>query len=144
MAKQFFTPEEQQEIVKAIAQAESNTSGEIRVRVESYCRGNVLQHAAKLFHKLEMHKTKKRNGVLFYVAVRSHKAAIVGDEGIHHHVKQNFWDNLAKEIVSHFAQDKYKEGLIAGISAAGEKLKEHFPREDGDVNELPDEISFGK
>jgi len=144
MAKQFFTPEEQQEIVQAIAQAESNTSGEIRVHIESYCRGNALQHATKLFHKLEMHKTLKRNGVLFYVAVKSHKVAIVGDEGIHQHVKQNFWDNLAKEIVSFFAQNKYKEGLIVGISAAGEKLKERFPREDGDVNELPDEISFGK
>jgi len=144
MAKHFFSPEEQQEIVQAIAQAESNTSGEIRVRLETYCRGNVLQHAAKLFHQLDMHKTMKRNGVLFYVAVKSRKVAIVGDEGIHQHVKQTFWDNLAKEMLTCFAQNKYKEGLITGILAAGEKLKEHFPRENDDVNELPDEISFGK
>jgi len=144
MAKQFFTQEEQEEIVHAIAEAELKTSGEIRVRLESYCHKNVLQHAAKVFHKLEMHKTVKRNGVLFYVAVKSRKAAIVGDEGIHHYVKQDFWDNLTKEILSRFAQNKYKEGLITGILAAGEKLKEHFPRENDDVNELPDEISFGK
>jgi len=144
MAKQFFTPEEQQEIVHAIAQAELNTSGEIRVRIETYCRGNVLQHAAKLFHRLEMYKTKERNGVLFYVAVKSHKLAIVGDDGIHKHVKQAFWDELTKTMLVYFAKNQYKEGLIDGITAAGEKLKGYFPRQDDDVNELPDEISFGK
>jgi len=143
MTKTFFTPEEQQEIVQAIARAELNTSGEIRVHMEAYCHRSVLHHATKVFHRLEMHKTVKRNGVLFYVAVKSRKVAIVGDEGIHQHVKQEFWDNLAKEIVSCFAQNKYKEGLIIGIERAGEKLKVHFPREDDDVNELPDEISFG-
>jgi len=144
MAKQFFTPEEQQEIVDAIARAERDTSGEICVRLEQYCRGNVMAHAAKLFHQLEMHKTMKRNGVLLYAAVRSRKLAIVGDEGIHHHVKQIFWDNLAKKVLNYFAQNQYKEGLLFGIAAAGEKLKEHFPRQAGDVNEITDDISFGK
>jgi len=144
MAKHFFTPEEQQEIVDAIVQAESNTSGEIRVRIETYCSGNVLQHAAKLFHKLEMYKTAKRNGVLFYAAVKSRKLAIVGDEEIHQQVKQVFWDELTKKMLEYFSKNQYKEGLIVGITAAGEKLKKHFPRQDGDVNELPDEISFGK
>jgi len=144
MIQSFFTPEEQQEIIHAIAQAELNTSGEIRVHIETYCRGNVLHHAAKLFHRLDMHKTERRNGVLFYVAVKSRRLAIVGDTGIHQHVKQIFWDDLTEKISSYFAQNQYKEGLIFGISATGEKLKEYFPHQRDDINELPDEISFGK
>ena len=144
MATQFFTPEEQQEIVAAIANAELNTSGEIRVRIETYCRGNVLRRAAKLFRRLEMFKTVQRNGVLFYAAIKSRKLAIVGDEGIHLRVEQVFWNELTGKILEYFAQNQYKEGLISGITAAGEKLKEYFPRQDDDVNELPDEISFGK
>ena len=144
MVESFFTPEEQQEIIHAIAQAELNTSGEIRVHIETYCRGNVLQHAAKLFHRLNMHKTERRNGVLFYVAVESRKLAIVGDKNIHQYVKQTFWDDLTEKILSYFTQNQYKEGLIFGILAAGEKLKEYFPHQPDDINELPDEISFGK
>lgn len=144
MIESFFTPEEQQEIIHAIAQAELNTSGEIRVHIETYCRGNALQHAAKLFHQLGMHKTERRNGVLLYVAVKSRRLAIVGDKGIHQYVKQTFWDDLTEKILSYFAQNQYKEGLIFGIAATGEKLKEYFPHQPDDINELPDEISFGK
>jgi len=144
MVQSFFTPEEQQEIIHAIAQAELNTSGEIRVHIETYCRGNALQHAAKLFHRLGMYKTEHRNAVLFYVAVESRKLAIVGDKSIHQYVKQIFWDDLTEKISSYFAQNQYKEGLIFGISATGEKLKEYFPHQPDDINELPDEISFGK
>jgi len=144
MATQFFTPEEQQEIVAAIANAELNTSGEIRVRIETYCLGNVLRRATKLFRRLEMYKTAQQNGVLFYAAIKSRKLAIVGDEGIHRRVEQVFWNELTGKILEYFAQNQYKEGLISGITAAGEKLKEYFPRQDDDVNELPNEISFGK
>jgi uncharacterized membrane protein len=140
----FFSLLDREEIKQAIAEAELNTSGEIRVHLETYCRGNVLKRATKLFGQLEMHKTEQRNGVLFYLAVKSRKLAIVGDEGIHQHVQQLFWDELKNSMLKLFAQDRFKEGLISGILATGEKLKEHFPHQEDDVNELSDEISFGK
>jgi len=140
----FFSLQQQGEIMDAIAEAEKNTSGEIRVHLENYCFGNTLKRATKIFKKLGMANTAQHNGVLFYLAVKSRKLAIVGDSAIHEHVKQQFWDELRSGMLDMFAEDHYKEGLVSGILSAGQKLKEHFPYQSDDVNELPDEISFGK
>jgi uncharacterized membrane protein len=139
----FFSKEQQKAITNAIVQAELNTSGEIRVHVESYCKGNPMKRALSLFHSLEMNKTQLHNGVLFYIAFKSHKLAIIGDEAIHRHVKQSFWNEQSANMQALFAQNLYTEALVAAILAAGEKLKEHFPHAETDVNELSDEISFG-
>jgi len=141
-ASAFFTPAQQEEIVKAIREAEQSTSGEIRVHIESRCKGDVLDEAAWLFKKLEMQKTTDRNGVLIYLAVEDRKFAIVGDTGINSVVPPGFWDNIRDHMRQRFSEGLFSEGLSEGILMAGEKLKEHFPYSKGDVNELKDTISF--
>lgn len=89
----FLSKEEEQEIVKAIQQAESVTSGEIRVHLESQIDGNVHERALEVFHMLEMDKTNLHNGVLFYVAVKSKAFAIYGDKGINKTVPDLFWES---------------------------------------------------
>lgn len=143
-AKKFFTKEQQDAIVKAIEVAEHATSGEVRVHIDDECRGEVLDVAATVFHKLKMNKTDLRNGVLFYLAVDNRKFAILGDKGINSKVPENFWDNIKETMLSFFKQGQFAEGLCKGIEMAGEKLKEHFPYQSNDTNELSDEISFGK
>ena len=138
----FFTEEEKGTIKEAIAEAELNTSGEIRVHIEGLCADNVLDRAAYVFEKLEMHKTEQRNGVLFYLAVKNRKFAILGDAGINKVTPANFWENIKEAMAGYFKENKFAEGLIAGIKMAGEKLKAHFPYKEDDVNELPDDISF--
>ena len=78
-AKDFFTKEQEDIIIQAIKEAELNTSGEIRLHVENNCKINVLDRASHIFKKLSMHKTALRNGVLFYLAVKDKKFAILGD-----------------------------------------------------------------
>jgi len=141
---QFFTKEEKDLIKKAIGDAEHNTSGEIRVHIEKICKGDVLDRAAYLFEKLDMHKTEKRNGVLFYLAYEDRKFAILGDAGINAVTPENFWDDIKEKMLSEFSENRFSAGLRQGILMAGEQLKEHFPYMDDDVNELPDEISFGE
>jgi uncharacterized membrane protein len=141
---QFFSSLEQEEIIAAIAEAEKNTSGEIRLHLENYCLGNALKRATKMFQRIGMQQTAQHNGVLFYLAVKSRKLAIVGDSGIHENVQQLFWDELRTNMLKQFAENRYKEGLISGILATGEKLKEYYPYQKDDKNELSDEISFGK
>ncbi|MEI7490028.1 MAG: TPM domain-containing protein [Bacteroidota bacterium] len=143
-ARDFFSPEQQKAITKAIADAELQTSGEIRVHIENTLKGDVLDRAAYLFRQLSMNKTRLRNGVLIYLAVRSRQFAILGDNGIHKVVPENFWDNIKHRMLLDFRENKFTEGLIAAISAAGEQLKKHFPHLDNDKNELPNDISFGK
>ncbi len=142
--QKYFTEEDKLQITNAIRVAENNTSGEIRVHIEKYCKSNVLDRAAYIFEKLKMHKTELRNGVLFYVAIEDKKFAILGDVGINQKVPDNFWEEIKNDVFETFKEKRYAEGLANGIIKAGEQLKEHFPHQDDDVNELSDEISFGK
>lgn len=141
-AKSFFTAEEQSRIVEAIAQAELNTSGEIRVHLENKCTMEVLDRASQVFAKLNMHKTEQRNGVLFYLAVEDHKYAILGDAGINAKTGSDFWNAIKADMAEDFGKGNFADGLVNGILKAGEQLKAHFPYSSDDVNELPNEISF--
>ncbi|MGQ1890274.1 TPM domain-containing protein [Thermophagus sp. OGC60D27] len=144
MAVNIFTEEQKQKIINAIKEAELNTSGEIRVHIERDCPEDVLDRAAFIFEKLKMHKTKLRNGVLFYLAVKDRKFAILGDAGINAKVPEDFWDKTKELMVSHFKNGELARGLEEGIGMAGEQLKTYFAWKEDDVNELSDEISFGK
>jgi uncharacterized membrane protein len=143
-AKDFFSKEQREDIRQAVLNAELDTSGEIRVHIETSCKGEVLDRAAFLFDKLGMHKTAKRNGVLFYVAVKNRRFAVLGDKGINAVVPEDFWDDVKNLLLNHFREERFTEGLIEGIELVGMKLKDHFPYQADDVNELSDDISFGK
>lgn len=142
-AVNFFSKEEKEIIKAAVKEAELNTSGEIRVHIDNLCKEDVLDRAAWWFAKLEMHKTEQRNGVLFYLAVKDHKFAILGDAGINAVTPENFWDTIKEHMLSQFKEGAFAMGLQEGILKAGQALKEHFPYQDDDVNELSDDISFG-
>lgn len=144
MAKHLFSQEEKEIITAAIKAAELETSGEIQVHIENHCGDNVLDRAAEIFETLKMHQTQERNAVLFYLAVEDHQFAILGDCGINWVVPANFWENIKNEMVIHFKNKDFTEGLRLGIEMCGQQLKSHFPyNQEGDINELPDEISFG-
>jgi uncharacterized membrane protein len=143
-ARNFFSVTEKESIKNAISQAELKTSGEIRLHVENRCKGDVLNRASYLFGVMGMHKTQQRNGVLFYLAITDRKFAIIGDVGINVLVPADFWDSTKKIMLEHFSTGAFTEGLIKGITMAGEQLKTHFPHQKEDVNELSDDISFGK
>jgi uncharacterized membrane protein len=144
MAEKLFSPEDRKQIVAAIQSAERETSGEIQVHIENNCGPDVMDRAAEVFEKLKMHQTKDRNAVLFYLAVEDHKFAILGDMGINRVVPEGFWDNIKTEMTNHFRDKAFATGLIKGIELCGGQLKSHFPYDEkGDINELPDEISFG-
>lgn len=141
--KNFFSKQQKAEIVAAIQAAEKDTSGEIRLHIESSCKGDALERTVKLFEKLKMHATHLRNGVLIYLAVKDKKFAIFGDEGINEVVPDDFWEDVKEEMAGHFKKGDFAAGISMGIRRVGEKLKEYFPYQDDDVNELSDDISIG-
>ena len=142
--QKYFSEADKLQITNAIRVAETNTSGEIRVHIENKCTDDVLDRAAYIFEKLEMHKTALRNGVLFYLALEDRKFAILGDGGINQKVSEDFWESTKEVILAKFKEGNISEGLADGIIKAGEQLKVHFPYQEDDVNELSDDISFGK
>ena len=135
---------DRQRLVAAIQKAEKNTSGEIRVHIENSCPEELMDRAAFLFEKLQMHKTDLRNGVLFYFAMKDRVFAVLGDAGINSKVSEGFWDVIKEEMTALFKNDDPIGAIETGILMAGEQLKSHFPFQSDDVNELSDEISFGK
>jgi len=141
--RKFLGKEGRIKVIEAIKAAELNTSGEIRVHIESRIKGDALDRAVYVFSFIGMQKTRERNGVLFYLALENRKFAILGDAGINAKVPEDFWDRIKENLSVHFADGRFAEGLAEGILMAGKQLKKHFPRQADDANELKDDISFG-
>ena len=137
---------DQRRVIEAVKAAERNTSGEIRVFVESHCSFvDPMDRAKEIFFKLEMEKTAEHNASLIYVAVKDRQAAVYGDEGIHQKVGQKYWEEEVNKMLVNFKQEHLADGIVLCISDIGEALHQHFPYDrDTDKNELPDEIIFGK
>lgn len=138
----FLSKAEKERIVRAIREAEMKTSGEIRVHLERKAREPFFEHAREVFEKIGMARTRERNGVLIFINLASRQFAVLGDEGIHARVPENFWESIVMEMQADFQDDRFADGIVKAALAAGEKLREYFPYERADVNELPDEISF--
>jgi len=129
----------------AVAAAERAASGEIRVSVSRFFWGSVRRAAEKAFVRLGMMATKDRNGVLFFIVPARKKFTVLGDEGIHAKVGQEFWDSLAGLMSGHFRKGEFTEGLVTAIEEAGRQLAAHFPCDQAiDINELADDVDFGK
>jgi uncharacterized membrane protein len=131
-------------ISKAIEEAEKQTSGEIRVHVDNKCSGDPVKEAISHFYRLEMFKTKDRNGILIYVAKEDRKLAIIGDKNINQKVPTDYWESTKNQLVESFKKEEYVIGLINAISDVGDKLKSYFPYNEDDKNELENVLSQGE
>lgn len=145
--KPLLDKETQQKVEAAIAQAESGTTGEIRVYIESHCKTvDPMERAREVFAALEMHKTEARNAILVYVAIADRKFALFGDQAIYELAGgQQFWQAAADKLQGHLRSNQLGEGLSNCILTLGSALSAQFPAGPGkNDNELPDEIVFGK
>jgi uncharacterized membrane protein len=141
--KEFLNKLEHDLIVAAIRDAESKTSGQIRVFIQrGKLDGDPLTIATKKFNKLGMHKTPERNAVLIFVAPRAHKFAIVGDKAIHQKCGDELWQRLVERMREHFRNEKFSHALVEAIEEAGKALTSHFPKR-STSSSLPDEIAEG-
>jgi uncharacterized membrane protein len=142
--RDFLSRLEHARIVSAIREAESKTSGEIRVYIQ---RGKFetdpVMLAQKKFQRLGMYKTLERNAVLIFVAPRAHKFAVVGDQAIHEKCGEQFWQHVVDGMRVHFQNEKFSHALTEAVNEVGRVLAAHFPRISANANELPDEIIEG-
>jgi len=138
--KEFLSQIDHDRIVEAIRNAEKETSGEIRVHVQPRTGSDIRAFAERTFERLGMTKTGLRNGVLLFIATEPRQFVILGDRGIDEKVPAGFWDEIAAKLTIRFKNGQFTDGIVEAISAAGEHLKQYFPRVAGDVNELSDEI----
>jgi uncharacterized membrane protein len=137
----FLSEDDLEAVTRTVAQAEGNTSAEIRVHLDHACPGEALQQAVKVFERLGMHKTAARNGVLVYISVTDRKLAIVGDTGIHERVGEAYWQGLVAGVLLRMREQGPRDGLVHAVAEVGRALGHHFPRRPGDKNQLSDEVS---
>jgi uncharacterized membrane protein len=146
-AERLFSAADFAAIADAVGRAEATTSAEIRVHLERRVhrlpgqRADALRRARKVFTHLGMHLTAERHGVLLYLAVEDRKLAIVGDEGIHRHVGDAYWERVRDLMVAKLREGRALEAVLAGVAEVGRVLAQHFPRRPDDRNELGDEVS---
>ncbi len=140
----FLTEKQEQRIINAIAEAENKTSGEIRVHIEHKSNRDPLERAARIFHELGMDETELQNGVLIYIATEDHKAAVYAGKGIHTQVEEGFWNGVLNILLEHFKKEEYEAGIAEAVKKVGNKLKELYPYQSGDINELTNQISYHK
>ena len=132
------------QVKAAVAAAERATSGEVRVSVARFFWGSVRRAAERAFARLGVARTRDRNGILFFIVPARKKFVVLGDEGIHAKVGQEFWDCVAGKMSDHFKRGEFTEGLVEAIGEAGRELAAHFPYDAAvDVNELADDVDFG-
>jgi uncharacterized membrane protein len=133
-----------QRIEGAIHAAEQQTSGQIRVSIAPLTWGKVQRLAEKTFRRLGMSATRERNGVLLFIMPSRRRFVVLGDEGIHGKVGQEFWHLVASVIGERFRTGDFTGGIVRGVQSIGEQLATHFPaRGEDQVNELPDDVDFG-
>ena len=140
---QYISAIDRETIRKAVQSAEKRTSGEIRVYIENSCKDEVLDRAAWIFGQLKMDQTELRNGVLIYIAFKDRKFCIIGDKGINECVKPDFWDAIKNQMLLHFSNNRFAEGITSAVQEAGEALSVHFPFNASDKNELSDDVVIG-
>jgi len=138
----FLSKDDEQRVLAAIREAETNTSGEIRVHLQPRCKGATMEVAKRRFERMGMTRTELRNGVLFFVATKDKQVAVLGDKGIDEVTPPDFWDGVLATVTDCFREGRVADGLCEGILMAGKALQEFFPHQSDDVNELSDEISY--
>lgn len=139
--KEFISRLEHDRIVQAIRDAESKTSGEIRIYIQrGKLKPDPLAAAREKFQTLEMDKTRHRNAVLIFVAPRARKFAVIGDKAIHEKCGEELWQRLVRGMQGHFQSEEFSHAIVEVIKEVGHALAEHFPEESTAPNELPDKI----
>jgi uncharacterized membrane protein len=142
--REFLSKLEHDRIVQTIREAESKTSGEIRVFIQrGKLKSDPLAAAQRRFRQLRMHKTRESNAVLIFVVPRAHKFAVVGDKAIHEKCGDEFWQRVVTRMRTHFQNENFSDALVEAIKAIGSVMASHFPKTLGNANELPDDVIEG-
>ncbi len=141
----FLSSDEEKRVIDCIKEAEMATTGEIRIHLQGKVHKTAWEDALGVFDQLKMANTQERNGVLIFIVPKDHQLVIIGDKGIHDRVMNGFWVSVRDEMLKHFRNQDFAEGLCAGVRLIGMKLHKYFPAQAGDEenpNELPDDISY--
>jgi uncharacterized membrane protein len=139
--RRFLSADEASEIERAIGEAETGTSGQIKVILVRHCWFGLQRKARKLFLRHALDNTSRRNCVMIMLVTSNRQFLVYGDRGIHEHVGGEFWRSIRNVMAGHFRSGRFAQGLCAGVREIGQRLAAHFPREEAG-NELSNRIEY--
>lgn len=133
-------------IERTIVEVEQTHAGQIRFAVEAALEMRPLfsgqtarARAVEVFSQLRIWDTEHNNGVLIYLLLADRKVEIVADRGVHAKLGPAVWQAVCQEMEAAFRQEKFEEGVIAGIRNVGAHLARHYPQVGAKTNELSDQ-----
>jgi uncharacterized membrane protein len=141
--KDFLTKEGEQAVVEAIRAAETRTSGEIRVVITSRWIIRPERHAWRLFERLGMTRTRKRNGALIVLFTRRRRLVVLGDRELNAVVDPGYWTRIAGELGALLREGRKLDALCAAIRTLGATMAAHWPPDGANPDELPNAIVRG-
>jgi putative membrane protein len=100
----------------------------------------VRRRALQFFKSSAEKRTVGRVGILLYLSLAERRAEIIADEAIHSLVPQERWGEAMAALVAGLRKGDAAGGMAGAVTQIAMVLKEHFPKTDADVNELPDRL----
>lgn len=137
-----LTADEEERVVRAIANAERANRGEVRVHVEKTCPAkDPVVRAHAVYKEQCLERTQGDTAVLLYVATGSRQCAVWAGAGIHQHGGAEFWKAVTDAVAEHSKQGKLVDGLVAALGKIGGLLRAHTPGTDTAGDELPNLVT---
>ncbi len=140
--EKFLTQDESFAIKNAIAEAEKNTTAEIKFILCRHCWRNLRKKTVKVFQQFGLDQTRDRNCILIMLVIANREFVIYGDSGINEKVGDDFWEAEKDIMAKAFKENRFGEGIAGAVKNIGEKLTQFFPVIPGEenVNEISDEV----
>ena len=142
--RKVFTERDLDDIAAAVGRVETTAAAEVRVHLEQRVprATDPLTRAQTLFRRLGMERTRRRNGVLIYLALDDHKLAVVGDAAIHARVGPAYWEQVRDLMVARLRAAAPRDAVVGAVEELGRVLAQHFPRGSREAGgELTNEVS---
>lgn len=101
----------------------------------------VTKRAIRTFAECHVHNTKNQTGILIFISYLEKEVRVLADSGIAAKISQDNWNeitlSLANELTASIkARSTASNAICHAIEKCGVLLAEHFPKEEGNQNEL--------
>lgn len=146
LVRRHFSASAMINIERAIEHSERSHSGQICFVVETGLHPyHVLTElsprtrALEVFSGMRVWDTEQNNGVLIYLLMADHDVEIVADRGINQRVPAEIWEQICHDMEQQFAEGRFEAGLLHGVERISQLLHQHFPANQNNENELPNQ-----
>ena len=130
----------------AIAEGERGHAGELCFAVEArYSAWDVLrglqprQRAQAVFAQLRVWDTQDNSGVLLYLQLAERRVELLADRGIAARVSSAEWRAVCEQFANDIGSGRADAAVLACVARINALLTRHFPANDDNPRELPDD-----